>query len=218
MSVLKPPRKTVESPFNTSAKSNTKKQKPKTLVPITFKALDKRQFFHIQSNQRYAIQKSDDNDDSEDEFSSVLIRQLSQRAIDQNNSLNDGEKQLTNLWNKFVECQVVFGIKHMQNKCEMFIDAYASEICQQQLYQNFLLHLCNLYDVGLLQQKQCLLLVDRLHQRMGLETMRPEQLNEIHDRPKRKRKRTLSMDENSALPNQKQQRYGLRSTIKINHG
>ena len=69
--------------------------------------------------------------------------------IDEFTDVNEGEKELMKMWNLHVlkynyvgDCQMPLGL-------QMFLEAHGPEILERNLYRTFVLHLCNLYDFGI---------------------------------------------------------------------
>lgn len=104
----------------------------------------------------------DFDNDSEGEHDPEWQRAYTHRQINDFTDVNEGEKELFQLWNLFVTKRNLFGDCRMQFACESFVDVHGKDIWAQKLYRNFLLHLCNLQDFGLLRSSQINAIVQRL--------------------------------------------------------
>lgn len=166
----KPARKNVGSPFENSIQSNLKKNQKKSQPNVIFKyvSLDKRQFYHSHTNRDFSVKNNkSDITDSEDEGEKADI-ELHRRMVNSKHNLRVEEKATVNLWNQFVQKRHPLNVKHMKNMCKVFIDMHISEIRQQQLYRDVLLHLCTLHHGHLLSQKDFFAVVEHLHVHMGI--------------------------------------------------
>lgn len=218
MSKPKPPRKTVQSPFETSIEAGIKRRKNPSKRVVRYKSVNERHFYHSLSNQAYLIAADDaDLTDSEDNFQLMDIEHH-QKIIDENRRLSTDQKKIANLWNKFIEKCNQFGMKHVKAVCQAFIDAYINEIRHEQLYNDLMLHLCSLHDGNLLMPKDFYAVVEHLHNHMGIQ--QKMMMNQNNQQPandkenrklKRKRKRSSSTAANGLEPKQKQQRYCFRA-------
>lgn len=210
----RPPRKNVGSPFENSIQSNLKKNKSQSQpnLVVKYKPLHERQFYHSQSNQVFSIGKNQSNIvDSEDEVE-LLDIERHQKIINANRHLSQAQKSIMNLWNQFIEKRKQFGIKHMKHMCKVFIDVHISDIRQQTLYRDFLLHLCTLHHAQLLLQKDFFAVIEHLHGYMNIgPNPKNHQSTDKENHVKSKRKRPESNGEENLEPKPKQQRYGLRA-------
>lgn len=117
-----------------------------------FKAIDERTFYHIHSNQPYSTEDIDEDSSDEMEIAKVFQR-VRQTELNDFIDVNDGEKQMMNLWNMFLNNQKCLGCKQMPVICRLFIDAHFRDVIEKKLYRNFLLHLCTLCDVDIITQR-----------------------------------------------------------------
>lgn len=69
--------------------------------------------------------------------------------IDEFTDVNEGEKELMKLWNLHVMKHGYVGDCQLPLACEMFLDANGHEIIRKNIYRNFILHMCSLFDYGL---------------------------------------------------------------------
>lgn len=70
--------------------------------------------------------------------------------IDDFTDVNEGEKELIKMWNLHVMKNGYVGDCQLPIACDMFITAKGKEIIEKNLYRNFILHLCSLFDYGLI--------------------------------------------------------------------
>ena len=76
--------------------------------------------------------------------------------------LNDGEKELMNLWNIHVIDQPVVADRHIKLSLFEFIEKFAAEVRQKVLGRNFILHVCNMHDFGLLSASEAFEVIVRM--------------------------------------------------------
>ncbi|KAH8307291.1 hypothetical protein KR044_008945 [Drosophila immigrans] len=88
--------------------------------------------------------------DSEGESDPLWLRQKTIQMIDEFSDVNEGEKELMKLWNLHVMRHGFVGDCQLPLACEMFLDAKGVEIVRKNLYRNFILHMCSLFDYGLI--------------------------------------------------------------------
>ncbi|XP_015917341.1 polycomb protein suz12 isoform X2 [Parasteatoda tepidariorum] len=88
--------------------------------------------------------------DSESENDPTWLRIKTQHMIDEFTDVNEGEKELMKMWNLHVMKYGFVGDCQIPLACSMFIEEHGLKIVTQRLYRNFLLHLCNLFDYGLI--------------------------------------------------------------------
>ncbi|XP_067648345.1 polycomb protein Su(z)12 isoform X2 [Eurosta solidaginis] len=89
--------------------------------------------------------------DSEGESDPLWLRQKTIQMIDEFSDVNEGEKELMKLWNLHVMKHGYVGDCQLPLACEMFLDTNGHEIIRKNLYRNFILHICSLFDYGLLE-------------------------------------------------------------------
>lgn len=76
--------------------------------------------------------------------------------------LNEGEKALFKLWNGHLHKYPCYGDDMMIPILEKFIDAFGPQIHRRSLYKNFLLHLSNFHEFGILSSSMVLKMTTRL--------------------------------------------------------
>ena len=87
-----------------------------------------------------------------DDSTSSLQIGLYNRQFDDFVDLNAGEKTMMKLWNAHMCRFPVLGNNMLQIELDRFVDAHAAVIVGMNLYKNFLLHLTNLVEFGVLDQ------------------------------------------------------------------
>ncbi|KFM78883.1 Polycomb protein suz12, partial [Stegodyphus mimosarum] len=88
--------------------------------------------------------------DSESENDPEWLRIKTQHMIDEFTDVNEGEKELMKMWNLHIMKYGFVGDCQIPLACSMFIEEHGKNILSKRLYRNFLLHLCNLFDYGLI--------------------------------------------------------------------
>ncbi|XP_057370743.1 polycomb protein SUZ12-like [Daphnia carinata] len=96
------------------------------------------------------IQAKELDVDSENETDPEWLRAKTCMMIDEFTDVNEGEKELMKLWNLHVLKHNYVGDCQMGVALQMFLDAHGQELLKRNLYRNFILHLSNLYDFGII--------------------------------------------------------------------
>lgn len=119
---------------------------------------------YYQSTDCFPIKPQEIDEDSEAEIDPEWMRIKTQLMIDEFTDVNEGEKEVMKLWN-------LHGMKHgyvgdcqIPAACEKFVDQYWQEIFNRGLYKNFILHLNNLFDFGILPATHMRSVIKRLNQ------------------------------------------------------
>lgn len=107
-----------------------------------------RTYYHIMTYM--PIMPKEFDTDSEDENDPVWLRNKTINMIDEFTDVNDGEKELMKMWNLHVMRYNFVGDIQIPLACEMFLEERGKELLQKNLCRNFVLHLSNLFDYGLL--------------------------------------------------------------------
>jgi len=107
-----------------------------------------RLYFHTNTCQ--AVRPCEIDDDSEDENDPEWLRQKTIQMIDEFTDVNEGEKEVMKMWNLHVMRFNYIGDCQMPKACRSFVEEFGERIISQGLCKNFLLHLTNLSDFGLL--------------------------------------------------------------------
>ncbi|XP_037933396.1 polycomb protein Su(z)12 isoform X2 [Teleopsis dalmanni] len=96
------------------------------------------------------VHRKELDEDSEQENDPLWLQQKTIQMIDEFSDVNEGEKELMKLWNLHVMKHGYVGDCQLPIACEMFLNDYCQEIIKKNLYRNFTLHLCTLFDYGLI--------------------------------------------------------------------
>lgn len=86
---------------------------------------------------------SDYEIDSEDENCPAWLMESTEAAINDFTDVNEGEKQMLNLWSSHVMKHNYIANKQLLSACETFVDLHGSNIINRKLYRNCLLHFSN---------------------------------------------------------------------------
>lgn len=105
--------------------------------------------------------------DSEDETDPAWLQHKTMQMLDDFTDVNEGEKDLMKMWNLHIMSKGYVGDVQIVLACNMFINLHGEELLRKNLYRNFLLHLCNLYDYGLLSAKQYYDLLGSLRKKLA---------------------------------------------------
>lgn len=185
--------------------------------------INKRHFYHIQSLTPYLIENNNAAEDSEDDDEyKRLYQQIHKTELNKHQFLNDGEKQMMNLWNRFIESQPGIGLKHMKIICQLFIDEHIWDILKGNLYPNWLLHLCELNNSELLSPSEYIDVVQYTQMYLGLTRIKSLMDAQKWTAPKKRgRKRSRSATNNNKVEEEqstKNKRYHTRSNSLTAHG
>nr|CAD7424807.1 unnamed protein product [Timema monikensis] len=101
--------------------------------------------------------------DSEGEHDPKWLQTKTMMMIDEFTDVNEGEKELMKMWNLHVMKHGFVGDCQIPLACTMFLDAKSRELLDKNLYRNFVLHMCSLFDFGLLSPVTLYTIVQKLH-------------------------------------------------------
>lgn len=87
--------------------------------------------------------------DSEEESDPRWLKQKTMMMIDEFTDVNEGEKELMKMWNLHVMRHGFVGDCQTALACEMFVEMKGREVLAKNLYRNFVVHMCSLFDYGL---------------------------------------------------------------------
>ncbi|XP_050081388.1 polycomb protein suz12 [Anopheles maculipalpis] len=87
--------------------------------------------------------------DSEGESDPLWLQQKTMQMIDEFTDVNEGEKELMKMWNLHVMKYGYVGDCQIPIALEMFINLRGRELMARNLYRNFVLHMCSMFDFGL---------------------------------------------------------------------
>eukprot|EP01137_Pigoraptor_chileana_P026954 Opistho-2@8941 len=88
--------------------------------------------------------------DSDDEYDNAWLTVQSNKMMDEFTDVNEGEKEVMKMWNKHILDYGVIGDCQMPAVCDSFIERHGNELIARRLRNNFMLHIVNLAQYGLL--------------------------------------------------------------------
>lgn len=88
--------------------------------------------------------------DSEGENDPKWLQTKTMMMIDDFTDVNEGEKELMKMWNLHVMKYGYVGDCQIPLACQMFLETKGKELLMKNLYRNFVLHMCSLFDFGLI--------------------------------------------------------------------
>ncbi|KAJ8916907.1 hypothetical protein NQ315_013376 [Exocentrus adspersus] len=88
--------------------------------------------------------------DSEGENDPEWLQNKTMMMIDEFTDVNEGEKELMKMWNLHVMKYGFVGDCQIPLACQMFVQHKGKELLLKNLYKNFVVHMCSLFDFGLL--------------------------------------------------------------------
>lgn len=108
--------------------------------------------------------------DSEGECDPDWLQQKTMQMIDEFTDVNEGEKELMKMWNLHIMRNGYVGDIQIPLACEMFLDLHGKELLQKNLYRNFVLHLCNFFDYGLISPETLYKIIQKLQSTLSEST------------------------------------------------
>lgn len=87
--------------------------------------------------------------DSEGENDPKWLQAKTMMMIDDFTDVNEGEKELMKMWNLHIMKHGYVGDCQIPLACQMFLETKGKELLMKNLYRNFVLHMCSLFDFGL---------------------------------------------------------------------
>lgn len=105
--------------------------------------------------------------DSENESDPKWLQKKTTMMIDDFTDVNDGEKELMKMWNLHVMKHGFVGDCQLPLACTMFLEMRGQELLRKNLYRNFVLHMCNLFDFGLISAVTVYTTIQRLQELIG---------------------------------------------------
>ncbi|EZA48190.1 polycomb protein suz12-B isoform X1 [Ooceraea biroi] len=88
--------------------------------------------------------------DSEGENDPKWLQTKTMMMIDDFTDVNEGEKELMKMWNLHIMKYGYVGDCQTPLACQMFLETKGKELLMKNLYRNFVLHMCSLFDFGLI--------------------------------------------------------------------
>uniref|UniRef100_A0A182QKH0 Uncharacterized protein n=1 Tax=Anopheles farauti TaxID=69004 RepID=A0A182QKH0_9DIPT len=134
--------------------------------------------------------------DSEGESDPLWLQHKTMQMIDEFTDVNEGEKELMKMWNLHVMKYGYVGDCQIPIALEMFIDLRGRELMARNLYRNFVLHMCSMFDFGLVSADVMQRIIRKLRKipandvelQQSLKEARSEQMNywnnvTVHKKP-----------------------------------
>ena len=106
--------------------------------------------------------------DSDNDLDPDWLKEYTTLLINEFADVNEGEKAIMRLWNLHLLHHNFVADSQVYSACELFISEQTPNLVKLNLFNNFLLHLANLHDYGLLKPQEILNLVDMLHENKKL--------------------------------------------------
>ncbi|XP_063235513.1 polycomb protein suz12-B isoform X2 [Bacillus rossius redtenbacheri] len=88
--------------------------------------------------------------DSEGEHDPKWLQTKTMMMIDEFLDVNEGEKELMKMWNLHIMKHGFVGDCQIPLACTLFLESKGQELLRRNLYRNFLVHMCSLFDFGLI--------------------------------------------------------------------
>ncbi|KAJ1529653.1 hypothetical protein ONE63_006416 [Megalurothrips usitatus] len=108
--------------------------------------------------------------DSEDENDPKWLQAKTIMMIDEFTDVNEGEKELMKMWNLHVMKEGYVGDCQVPLACSKFLEKKGKELLDKNLYRNFVVHMCSLFDYGLISPVAFYQTIQQLH----------EMVNDVH--------------------------------------
>ncbi|PNF35214.1 Polycomb protein suz12-B [Cryptotermes secundus] len=105
--------------------------------------------------------------DSEGEHDPKWLQTKTMMMIDDFTDVNEGEKELMKMWNLHVMKHGYVGDCQIPLACTMFLEVRGQELLLKNLYRNFVLHMCSLFDFGLVSPVTLYTTIQRLQDLIG---------------------------------------------------
>ena len=130
------------------------------------------------SQQKVVIQKKPSKKfaDYADDCNYDWTLKFSQMRLEDITDISRGERKMMIMWNLHLQTYKVVGIRKMNSVVMEFTDAKKEEILKENLYPNFMSHLCNLQQTGVLSQETFLSAVSKLQESITSEEMSGQDL------------------------------------------
>ena len=113
-----------------------------------------RQYYHASTN--LPMTHSDWMKDSDEETDETWLHEMQSELLDEFEDVSPKEKQFMKLWNRYIKCNHVIADKDMPMKCHLFTLEYRKQLMDGGMRLNFLLHLFNLWDSGVISSARIL--------------------------------------------------------------
>lgn len=105
--------------------------------------------------------------DSEGESDPEWLQNKTMMMIDEFTDVNEGEKELMKMWNLHIMKHGFVGDCQIPLACQMFVAHKGKELLLKNLYKNFVVHMCSLFDFGLVSAVCLYMTIQRLQALVG---------------------------------------------------
>lgn len=105
--------------------------------------------------------------DSEGENDPEWLQHKTMMMIDEFTDVNEGEKELMKMWNLHVMKYGFVGDCQIPLACQMFVQHKGKELLLKNLYKNFAIHMCSLFDFGLVSAVCLYTTIQKLQELVG---------------------------------------------------
>ncbi|RGB42840.1 VEFS-Box of polycomb protein [Rhizophagus diaphanus] len=134
-----------------------------TTPPVALSSMPSLTFYNSQTFMPYHV--DDDVDDSEDDICTHWVQQYNDETLDEIPDVNDKEKLMMKMWNRFIEPQKGLADRNLPEVCFQFSKARADQIISLDLRNEFAFHLLNILEFQLIDSQcvsKCLGYVDKV--------------------------------------------------------
>nr|CAH7754506.1 unnamed protein product [Callosobruchus chinensis] len=105
--------------------------------------------------------------DSEGEHDPEWLQNKTMMMIDEFTDVNEGEKELMKMWNLHVMRHGFVGDCQIPVACQTFVQDKGKELLMKNLYKNFVIHMCSLFDFGLVSAVCLYTIIQKLQEQVG---------------------------------------------------
>lgn len=116
--------------------------------PVKVSKTKRRQYFHARTG--LPLMESELETDSEDDIDIASMTAHNNRMLDEFEDVSYEEKEFMKLWNSYIIRNPVVSVAFLSLSIQSFLDTFSREILERKLRYQFLLHVINLWDNGLL--------------------------------------------------------------------
>lgn len=115
-----------------------------------------RQYYHSRLGLPLAVDEDMSYDSDIDDIDETLDLVSRNKALDEFEDVSFEEKEFMKLWNTHMNTANPYSDSYVTLECRRFAVLFADEIINKNLRHNFLLHLMNMWDFGLLRHDEVL--------------------------------------------------------------
>ncbi|CAI2170711.1 2493_t:CDS:2 [Funneliformis geosporum] len=134
-----------------------------TTTPVALSSLPSQTFYHSHTFMPFI---GDENvNDSEDDICTHWVEQLNDETLDEISDVNDKEKLMMKIWNRFIEPQKGLADRNLPEVCIQFSKTRGDLIISLDLRNEFAFHLLNILEFQLIDSQcvaKCLSYVDKV--------------------------------------------------------